>query len=228
MQKATLTPTQRTAALVAGIVGHLLFGLGWTGLGIVGVVGVLTLVLGSLTDNLGSLWGESAATAVESVLGAGVVVGAVLVAIAAVAVVLVVVGIVVSWLILRRGTVRKPGAVTWSAVAIAAALDIPLFWIVIAITANLTDSRAAGTVFFAPVIGLVAALVVGALVWRWMTWAFRGPASVFAGTNVTAAGTGTIVSGAGADAPERVDLEELLEQPRSAPTPTTDAPETKD
>jgi hypothetical protein len=55
--KAKLTGRQVVAAIFAGIFGHLLFGGGWTLLGLVLFGGVLTGILGLTAGGLAALFG---------------------------------------------------------------------------------------------------------------------------------------------------------------------------
>ncbi len=163
MTKATLTGGQVGAAVFAGIFGHLLFAAGWIILGLTLLGGTIAAILGGTVSSIGD-GAEIFATA-GGVLG-GIVLGFVIAS-----VVLLLLAVVVSGLILRGGRVRKPWGTTWTAVIISALIDVPLLLAYLAI-ARSTD----GIPF--PLIALVGTVVVGILIWLWMTWAHRGPAVV--------------------------------------------------
>ena len=164
MTKAKLTGGQVGAAVVAGIIGHLFFASGWLVLGITLLGGLIVTILG------GTLAGLGGDLDVGSVFGeAGDVFSGVLLGLVIAAAVLIVLGIVFSGLILGRGKVRKPWGTTWTAVLIAAIVDLPLLFAYLAV-ARATD----GLPF--PLVAGIGTVVVGILVWLWMTWAHRGPA----------------------------------------------------
>lgn len=56
MMKATLTAGQVGAAVVAGLLGHLLFAIGWTALGITLLGGIVAALLGGSLASLGQLF----------------------------------------------------------------------------------------------------------------------------------------------------------------------------
>ena len=161
MTKATLTGGQVGAAIVAGIFGHLLFAIGWIALGITLLGGIIAGILGGTIESIGD--------GAEIFGTAGGVLGGIVLGLLIAAAVLIVLAIVVSGLILRRGKVRKPWGTTWTAIIISAIIDLPL------IVAYFAVARATDGVPF-PLIALIGTLVVGILVWLWMTWAHRGPA----------------------------------------------------
>ena len=163
MTKATLTGGQVGAAIFAGIFGHLLFAAGWIILGVSLLGGVIAGIPGGTVQSIGD--GAEIFGSAGGVLG-GIVLGLVIAA-----VVLIILAVVVSGLILRRGRVRKPWGTTWTAVVISAIIDLPL------LVAYFAIARATDGVPF-PLIALVGTVVVGILVWLWMTWAHRGPAAV--------------------------------------------------
>mgnify|MGYP006899139325 CR=1 FL=1 len=114
MTKATLTGRQVGAAVLAGIFGHLLFAAGWIILALSLLGGTILAILGGTVKDAGDA---------AQIFGAanGIVLGLVIAA-----VVLVVIGFVVSGLILRGGTVRKPWGTSLTAIIIAAIIDIPV------------------------------------------------------------------------------------------------------
>ena len=177
--KAKLTRGQVVAAVLAGLFGHLLIAIGWWSFGMLIVIGLLVVILGTLFSlllggtNPIELLGDGA-----SELGVVVVV-AVVVAILVGAGVLFV-GILVSRGILRRGQVRRPVAVTIRGALIAVAIDTVLFGIAVSTAAGTSDENRVGPFVGAGVTLLIGALVVGPLVWLWMTWAHRGAAAVVA------------------------------------------------
>lgn len=166
--KAKLTAGQVVAAIIAGIVGHVLLGGGWALLGLVLFGGLLTGILGVTVSGLIELVSGDNPAATELVDSAGGVIGSVFLGAAVVAVVLMLVGFLVSGLILRGGRVRKPwGTTFWSAV-IVAVLSLPLLLVYLAIS-----GQGEGGLPF-PLVALLGTVIVGVLVWLWMTWAHRG------------------------------------------------------
>ena len=177
--KAKLTRGQLVAALLAGLFGHLLIAIGWWSFGMLLVAAVVVLVLGTLLSlllggqNPIELLGDSADSA-----GALVVVGVVVAIMVGAAVLFG--GIMLSRGILRRGQVRRPVAVTIRAALIAVAIDTVLFGIAVSTAAGTSDENRTGPFVAAGVTLLIGALVVGPLVWLWMTYAHRGPAEAVA------------------------------------------------
>lgn len=182
MRKATLSSGQVVAAIFAGIIGHAFFAAGWFGLGVVLLGGVITAILGGTIGGIGGAFGNETVDAVLG--GAGGVVGGLVIGLGVGAVVVMLLGVLFSWLILRAGKVRKPAAVTWMSVLITALLSLPLLLVYGAIAGNAADGQPRFTI-----VAAIGTVVVGVLVWLWMTWAFRGPASEFAGQSATSAGT---------------------------------------
>jgi hypothetical protein len=198
MQKAKLTGGQVVAAIFAGIIGHLFFSIGWITLGIALFGGVIAAVLGgSLAGIIGSIADPESIG--QLLGGAGGVVGGLVLGIGIAAFVLMTLGFLFSGLILKGGRVRRPWATTWTSIVIAAIIDVPLLFAYAAITAN----RDSG-----PTFGLVAVLgtvVVGILVWLWMTWGHRGSASEFEAAHATSASvTAPVTAAATAPAVEAV------------------------
>lgn len=181
MMKATLTTGQVGAAVVAGLLGHLLFAIGWTALGITLLGGIVAALLGGSLASLGQLFSSEGVAGVFD--SAGGVLGSVVLGLLIASVVLIVIGFVVSGLILRSGKARRPWGTTVTAIVIAAIIDVPL----VAVYAGI--ARATDGIPFL-VIALLGTLVVGVLVWLWMTWAHRGPAVGTAAPVVTAPADG--------------------------------------
>lgn len=196
MQKAILTGRQRGAAVFAGVFGHLLFALGWLGLGFLLIGGALLLVFGGTIGAITGTFGG--AQTVSDFLGqAGGVAVLVGVIFAVVSLVLMTLGFLVSGWILSAGRVRKPWATTLSAVAIVAVLDLPLNAAYLAIAGQLTDTKVSGPLFIGPFVFVVGTIIVGVLVWLWMTWGHRGPAIVVEradGTPVAVTDSPTVAS----------------------------------
>lgn len=186
MRKAKLTGRQVVAAVFAGIIGHFLFAAGWISLGLVLLGGVLTAALGGAIGGLTGLFGSETVDAIMG--GAGGVVGGLVIGLGIGAVVLMLLGVLFSWLILLGGKVRKPGATTWTSVIIVAILALPLLLVYGAIAGNAADGQPRFTI-----VAVIGTAVVGVLVWSWMTWAHRGPASEFAEQQATASG-GAVVT----------------------------------
>jgi hypothetical protein len=168
--KAKLTGGQAVAAIFAGIVGHLLFGGGWTLLGLVLFGGVLTGILGLTAGGLAALFGDNPAFA-DFFDSAGGIVGGVFLGLTIAAFVLMLLGYLVSGWILKGGKVRRPWSTSWWSVFIAALLSLPLL-IAYAVISN----RGEGGLPF-PLVAFLGTVIVGVLIWLWMTWAHRGPAA---------------------------------------------------
>lgn len=191
MQKATLTGRQRGSAVFAGIFGHLLFAAGWLVLGFGIVGGLLTLVFGGTIGSIAGLFGDVPVVN-DFLANAGGVLTIVAIVLGVIAIVLILLGVLVSGWILKGGTVRRPWATTWSAIAIVAILDIPLFFVYFVLAGKLTDTKVSGPFFLGPFVGIIGTIVVGVLVWLWMTWGHRGSASEFAGISTSASGTASV------------------------------------
>lgn len=196
MHKAILTSRQRGAAVFAGIFGHLLFALGWLGLGFLLIGGALVLVFGA---SLGSIAGafDGAQSVSDFLSQAGGVVKVVGVVFGIISLVLMLLGFLVSGWILSGGRVRKPWATTLSSIAIVAVLDLPLYIAYLAIAGKLTETKVSGPLFLGPFVFIVGTIVVGVLVWLWMTWGHRGPAIVVEradGTPVEVTNSETVAS----------------------------------
>jgi hypothetical protein len=174
--KAKLTREQLIAALLAGLFGHLLIAVGWWSFGMLLVAAIVVLVIGSLLSlllggtNPIELLGDGA-----SDLGVVLVVVVILAVLVGAGVLFA--GIMVSRGILRRGHVRRPIAVTVRAALIAVAIDTVLFAIAASNAATTSDADRVGPFIGSGVLLLVGALVIGPLVWLWMTHAHRGPAA---------------------------------------------------
>lgn len=183
--KAKLTREQVVAAVLAGLFGHLLIAIGWWSFGMLLVAALVVLVLGTLLSLL--LGGQNPIElAGESAEGAGaLVVGGVVLAVLVGAAVLFA-GIMLSRGILRGGHVRRPVAVTIRAALIAVAVDTVIFAIAASSAFTFTDADPTGPFVRSGILLLVAALVVGPLVWLWMTFAHRGAAEAVA-SDATAA-----------------------------------------
>jgi hypothetical protein len=173
--KKALTREQLVAAVLAGVFGHLLIAIGWWSFGMLLVAALVVLVLGALVSLLAGgmnpidLLGEGA-----SEFGAVVVIVVILAVLAGAGVLFA--GIMLSRGILRRGHVRRPVAVTIRAALIAVAIDTVLFGIAASNAATTSDADRVGPFIGSGVLLLVGALVVGPLVWLWMTYGHRGPA----------------------------------------------------
>jgi hypothetical protein len=168
MQKAQLTGRQTGTAVIAGVVGNLLFSVGWTILAFT-LFGSAIVALGGTT--IRSLIDQFSSTVGSSQLfdRAGGILGGIAIGAGVVGVVVVAVGFLVSGAILKGGHVRKPWGVTWSAILLSAVLSLPLT-ILYSVIAFRRDSSVG---LFA--VSLIGTVVVGALLWLWMTWARRGP-----------------------------------------------------
>ncbi|MCU1579053.1 MAG: hypothetical protein JWP19_1257 [Rhodoglobus sp.] len=172
-----LTGRQRGAAIFAGIFGHLLFALGWLGLGFLLLGGGLLLVFGASIGGIAGGFGD--VQSISAFLSqAGAVIQVVGVVFGVISLLLMLLGFLVSGWILKGGRVRKPWATTLSAVVIAAVLDLPLFVLYLFIAGKLSDTNVSGPLFLGPFVFVVGTIIVGVLIWLWMTWGHRGPAVV--------------------------------------------------
>lgn len=178
--KAKLTGGQVVAAIFAGIVGHLLFGGGWMLLGLVLFGGVLAGLLGLTAGSIAEAISAGNPAFGSLFDSAGGFVGGVLLGAAVAAVVLMLLGFLLSGWILKGGTVRKPWATTFWSVLIVAVLSLPLLLVYLGISGGQD-----GGLPFA-LVALLGTLIIGVLVWLWMTWLHRGPASEFAGVSASA------------------------------------------
>jgi hypothetical protein len=174
--KAKLTREQLVAALLAGLFGHVLIAIGWWSFGMLLVAAIVVLVIGSL---LSLLLGGS--NPIELLGGSAEGAGALVVVAVVVAVIIgagvLFAGIMLSRGILRRGKVRRPVAVTIRAALIAVAVDTVLFAIAASSAFTFTDADQTGPFIRSGVVLLVGAIVIGPLVWLWMTHAHRGAAT---------------------------------------------------
>jgi len=187
MTKARLSGNQVVAAVIAGAFGNVLFSSGFTILGFVLFGGLLVGLSGA---GLGALIGNFAdrATTETFFTTAGGIATGVAIGVGLLALVLMALGFLVSGWILRGGKVRKPWAVTWAAILITAVLNLPLF------IAYVTISNKGNALPYL-LVALLGTVIFGVLVWLWMTWGRRGPASEFAGvTGATASATAIAVT----------------------------------
>lgn len=195
MKKATLTGRQVVAAIFAGIFGHVLFAIGWLGLGIAVLGGLLFALLGGSIEGLIGSFIEPG-TVSEVFTSAGGVVSGVAIGLGIGALVFILLGYFISAGILRGGHVRRPWATSLSAIAIVAVLDVPLLFVYASIASG--DGRPGFLL-----VTVLGTIIIGILVWLWMTWGHRGPASEFAGKSVTGSGTATAVESS--DTPPAVE-----------------------
>ena len=220
MQKAILTSRQRGAAVFAGIFGHLLFALGWLGLGFLIIGGGLLLVFGA---SIGSLAGGVQSVS-DFLSQAGSIIKVVGVVFGVISFLLILLGFLVSGWILKAGAVRRPWATSLSAIAIVAVLDLPLYVLYLFIAGKLTDTKVSGPLFLGPFVFIVGTVVVGVLVWLWMTWGHRGPALVVEradGTPVAVTNSETVAS---IEASERVAEPIAAPEPVAAPASVIETP----
>ena len=169
MQRVSLTPDQVRRAVTTGALAHVIFAVGvW--LGFSAALLLLSAAISS-PDQRESIaqegYGIDAATAVL-LLVVGLVAGLALVASA----------IVLSGRLLASAQLRAPWAVTWSALAISAAIDFVLSGVFTFVsyalsfqsdTLDPTTVTVVGTIVMLAVVALV-----GAVFWRLMASAFRG------------------------------------------------------
>ena len=169
--KASLNSRQVLTAISAGIVGHFFFSVGWTTLWLAAAGGALTGILGLTLESFARevSSGVDLGTIFDN---AGGVIGGVLIGIVIGSVIVLVLAFLFSGWILKGGKVRKPWATTFTSMLIAALLSLPLFLLYIAIAGS-GDGGAPYTL-----VAFLGTLIVGVLIWLWMTWAHRGPAPV--------------------------------------------------
>lgn len=189
MTKAKLTGGQVVSAVFAGIFGHLLFAVGWITLGLVLLSGLIFSLLGV---SISSIFAQFLPDSGAFFDNAGGILGGVFIGFLVGAVVLMLLGFLVSGWILKGGKVRKPWGTTWSAILIVALLNLPLLVAYAAISSDQLPF---------PLVAVLGTLIVGVLVWLWMTWGHRGPASEFAGVSVSGSATATPVEPAAPAAP---------------------------
>lgn len=201
MTKAKLTGGQVIAAVFAGIFGHLLFAAGWIALGLVLLSGLIFSLLGV---SLSSIFAQFLPQSGDFFDSAGGILGGVFIGFLVGAVVLMLLGFLVSGWILRGGKVRRPWATTWSAVLIVALLNLPLLLAYAAISSDQLPF---------PLVAVLGTLIVGVLVWLWMTWGHRGPASEFAGVSVSGSAKATPVEAAESPAVEASTEAPAAEKP---------------
>jgi len=185
MTKAKLSSGQVVSAVFAGIFGHLIFAAGWIALGLVLLSGLIFSLFGLTLSNIIGQFTDGANGFFDN---AGGLLGGVFIGLLVGALVLMLLGFLVSGWIMKGGKVRKPWATTWSAVLIVALINLPLLLVYAAISSDQLPF---------PLVAFLGTLIVGVLVWLWMAWGHRGPASEFAG--VTAAASATAVAAPAAD-----------------------------
>ncbi len=185
MARPSSTPTPFSSSLLAGAVAHTMFQTGWFGFGM-SLAGLAAAALfGNLVDVIATAIGSDVVPSILSSLGVGAdILFWVLIALLIGSLVLVVLAIMVSvWLLSLTGQ-RKPWAVTWSSLGIAAVLDIGLFWLYVWLATVVTDSPVAGPVLLSPVFALLGGIVVGAIVWWAIAHAFREKKADSAGRQI--------------------------------------------
>lgn len=167
--KATLNGRQVLTAIFAGIVGHFFFSVGWTTLWLAAAGGALTGILGLTLEGFAReiSSGADLGTIFDN---AGGVIGGVLIGIVIGSVIVLVLAFLFSGWILKGGKVRKPWATTFTSMLIAAVVSLPLFLLYIAIAGSGDGGAPYALVAF------LGTIIVGVLIWLWMTWAHRGPA----------------------------------------------------
>ncbi len=207
--KAQLTSGQGAAAIIAGVIGHFLFSIAWAGLLIsLGFLLFRGLITGLIDQFLGGaiLEGDAGSTirqVFETIQGFITGLSIAFVVIAAVGILF---AFFISWLILKIGKVRKPGGATFSSFLIVALLDGGLLLLALTIGSSLARNTDNGSPFI--IVWVVITAVVGALVWLWMVWVRRGPATdpaVVVAPDGTAVHPGRGCSGAGCRCEARRD-----------------------
>ncbi len=166
MTRPKLTGGERASAALAGLTSHILFAIGWFGLGFV-------LIAGALGGVLQALLSEVDVQAIHQLFNsAGSIVWIIVLVFGVGSLLFVVLSVVLSHAMLRRGEVNRPWGVTITSLIIAAVIDFPIFLLGGVVTRWTTDSEA-GLVFLPPLFSLILVLVTGALVWVWMAHVLR-------------------------------------------------------
>ncbi len=169
--KASLTTSQGVSAVIAGIIGHLLFSIGWLTL-ILGVIGLVAKgFIFAAIDNLIAqieLTGDAGQTVINTIE----TVRGLLNTLSLVFIISSAVGIIIAFLIsggiMKAGKVRKPFGATFSAMVIVAILDLGLFWVYLFIGLNASGENGTGFIPTYPIAAVIGTIVVGALIWLWM------------------------------------------------------------
>ena len=167
--RVPLTTGQGVSAVVAGIVGHLLYSLALFTL-VVGLVGLIARAalfawIDGIVEQI-ELTGDGGAALLdllETVRGVLNTIGLVLVISSAVS---ILIAFLISGAIMKAGGVRKPFGATFAALLIVTVLDLGLFWVYLFI--GLTASEEIGFLPTYPIAWTVGTVVLGALVWLWM------------------------------------------------------------
>ena len=223
--KAKLTGGQVVAAIFAGILGHLFFSAGWSLLWVALAGGLLTGLLGLSIESLAGQFSQGGPS--EWFDTAGGLIGGLVIGAVAVALVVMVLGYLISAWILKGGKARRPWSISFWSIVIVAVLSLPLLLLYGAIS-----GRGDGGLPF-PLVAFLGTVIVGVLVWLWMTWAHRGPAVAIptppAATPVESAPAAAPVeapAAAAVDARPAPDASTATPAPKKAPA--RKAPATKD
>ena len=223
--KAKLTGGQVVAAIFAGILGHLFFSAGWSLLWVALAGGLLTGLLGLSIESLAGQFSQGGPS--EWFDTAGGLIGGLVIGAVAVALVVMVLGYLISAWILKGGKARRPWSISFWSIVIVAVLSLPLLLLYGAIS-----GRGDGGLPF-PLVPFLGTVIVGVLVWLWMTWAHRGPAVAIptppAATPVESAPAAAPVEApavAAVDARPAPDASTATPAPKKAPA--RKAPATKD
>lgn len=185
--RAKLTSGQTTAAVLAGVFGHLFFALGLFIFGMEFLIGMWFVVyfLGTpILEMLSAMFGEIVIVGSFFWEANGVVDGRVILF---GGVALAFIGVLISALILRVGQVRRPWSTTWRAVGIAAIADV-LLLLVCALIFPGNDHPG----FF--VMAIIGTFAVGILVWLGVTRRSGGSAFEVAGPSTTASGAAAVAA----------------------------------
>lgn len=181
--RPSLTPKQRTGAMIAGGVGFVLVQIGLSLVGLLLVVGFIAVIFGAIAA-IASAANDVDRGMIDFTEWLGsidpITVTIVVVVAAIIAIVALVFGILTSRWILKAHGVNRPTAVTWSAVGISVVAN----WIVGGLGFSFSGPIASGfgsDVGFwlgglLAVLGLVASLAVGVFTWWWMAHVYRAQA----------------------------------------------------
>lgn len=166
MTRPALTGGQRASAMLAGLVSHTLFAIGWFGLGFVLIAGALGGILHAFLSEV------DVETLQRLFQSAGSIIWIVVIVFGVGSLFFVVLALTLSPQMLRRGGVPRPVGVTILSIIVAAIIDFPIFlfggWL-----SHLTTNDQAGLVFLPPLFSLILVLVTGALIWWWIAHVFR-------------------------------------------------------
>lgn len=180
--RPALTGGQRATAILAGVLSHVVFAMGWFGVAFVLLGAVVSPLVDELLRNL--LGDLDAAQAQEIIARAGALLWVLGIVFLVGSAALVAFAWLISRALLVRGGVEGATLVTWVSIVVAAAVDLPVFLLLLWL-ATLVTETSSGLLFLPPVLSLLLSAAVGAFVWWGAAVVLRGR-----GTKENAAATG--------------------------------------